>query len=468
MPPIVSVIAVLITSGMGSILITVEKSYNFDPRTTDLMTYPTMFMGIGNLLSIPLALVIGRRPVFLMSALIMVIGSIWCACSTSLESHIAGRDFLSLGAGQSEALCPLIIQEIHFLHERSSRLSWFSAMQSIGTAAFVIATSYLVAELGWKWWYGIFGVISGLVLITSFLFIPETRYDRPTDAFEGEVHIHQPGHQDTILRVTDSNHVEFDLVRYKPRTVKDDLAIFHGPADWRAGFDCVMQALQCALFPNVLWIALMNSAFLGVYVVMVTEFAGILVAPPYQFPYASLGLVQGGQIVVSIILVPIFGYGGDRLTRFIASHRGGIAEPEYRLLPMIIPLVVTVVSCLLFGMAGSHPTEWSPWAVIVGFNGSYFGFICVILLGYTYCLDAYPERAAPILVLICSVRGFISFGISFGITAFVNSKGYEGALNICAIAVGALSVFGLPVYILGKKIRKMTMKYAVDDRTLEL
>lgn len=79
-------------------------------RANDLMTYPTLFMGIGNLLTMPLALTIGRRPIFLGSMLIMIAGGIWCACSKSLESHIAGRAVMSLAAGQSEALAPMIVQ----------------------------------------------------------------------------------------------------------------------------------------------------------------------------------------------------------------------------------------------------------------------------------------------------------------------------------------------------------------------
>jgi MFS family permease len=95
---------------MGPIVTIMMAYYDNDPRTSDLMTYPTLFMGIGNIIAMPLAMAIGRRPVLLASALILTLGSIWCASSQSLSSHIAGRNILSLAAGQSEALCPLIIQ----------------------------------------------------------------------------------------------------------------------------------------------------------------------------------------------------------------------------------------------------------------------------------------------------------------------------------------------------------------------
>jgi MFS family permease len=80
------------TSGMGLIFQVVEASYDFNLKASDLMTYPTLLMGIGNFIAVPLAMAVGRRPVFVASALILVVGSIWCAASQSLSSHIAGRD----------------------------------------------------------------------------------------------------------------------------------------------------------------------------------------------------------------------------------------------------------------------------------------------------------------------------------------------------------------------------------------
>ncbi|PWY67011.1 MFS transporter [Aspergillus eucalypticola CBS 122712] len=463
-----SVLGVLMTSGMGPFVTLMQSYYDYNPHTDDLMTYPTLFMGIGNVIAMPLAMAIGRRPVFLASALVLTVGSIWCAASTSLSSHIAGRDVLSLAAGQSEALCPLIIQEIHFVHERSSRLAWFSAIQSIGTAALTIATSYLVSSLGWRWWYGVFSIASGLVFISAFTLVPESRYDRPTDAFEGEVHVHHNGEEQVIVHATNKNRVPLDFINYKARTWKHTLAIMHPPANWKEALTCYKQMGQCILFPNILWVVLMNSVSLGIYVIGVTEYSSVLGAPPYNYPTTSLGLVQGGQIVVAMIMVPVLGYGGDQLYKLVARRReSGTVESEIRLIPMLLPIIVLLISCVIFGRAASHPTEWSPWAITTTFSGIYFAYIGIILSGYTYSLDSYAERAAPILVLICAIRGFISFGISFGVTKFITEQGFQGALNICAIIAGVVSALGIPIFFFGWWIRRVTMKYAVDGRTAE-
>ncbi|PYH47361.1 MFS transporter [Aspergillus saccharolyticus JOP 1030-1] len=442
-----SILGVLLTSGMGPFVTTMQAYYDYDTRVNDLMTYPTLFMGIGNLLAMPMAMAVGRRPIFLASALILTVGAIWCAVSGSLGSHIAARDVLSLAAGQSEALCPLIIQEIHFVHERSSRLAWFSAIQSIGSAALTIATSYLVIHLGWRWWYGIFAIASGFVFIVALLLGEEVA---------------------VVVHATTKHPVPLDYTRYQARTVRYSLQIFHGPANWRAAARCWKQMSQCILFPNILWVVLMNSIALGIYVIGTTEYATLLAAPPYSYPDSSLGLVQGGQIVVSMLMVPLLGYGGDQLHKWIARRRDGVVAPEMRLIPIVLPVAVVLISAVIYGRAGSHPTEWSSWAIVTTFNGMYFGFIGIVLNGFTYSLDSYGERAAPILVLICAIRGLISFGISFGITSFIAQRGYQGSFNICAIIMGVISAGGLPVFILGPKIRALTMKYAVDGRRAEI
>lgn len=388
-------------------------------------------------------------------------------CARLLSRYIPITDPLHLTLHKLETLTK-VNQEIHFVHERSSRLAWFSAIQSIGTAALTIATSYLVSSLGWRWWYGVFSIASGLVFISAFTLVPESRYDRPTDAFEGEVHVHHDGEEQVIVHATTKNRVPLDFTNYKARTWKHTLTIMHPPANWKEALTCYKQMGQCILFPNILWVVLMNSVSLGIYVIGVTEYASVLGAPPYSYPTTSLGLVQGGQIVVAMIMVPVLGYGGDQLYKLVARRReSGTVESEVRLIPMLLPIVVLLISCVIFGRAASHPTEWSPWAITTTFSGLYFAYIGIILNGYTYSLDSYAERAAPILVLICAIRGFISFGISFGVTKFITEQGFQGAFDICAIIAGVVAALGIPIFVFGWWIRKVTMKYAVDGRTAE-
>ena len=67
-------------------------------------------MGVGNLICMPLALAIGRRPVYLLSLLILIGSAVWAAYSKSYYEHLSARMLLGFAAGQSEALVPMMIQ----------------------------------------------------------------------------------------------------------------------------------------------------------------------------------------------------------------------------------------------------------------------------------------------------------------------------------------------------------------------
>lgn len=69
------------------------------------------------------------------------------------------------------------------MHQRGNRIAWFCSLQTLGTALFIIASSYISTDIGWRWWYGIFAVVTGLTLLLSILFVVETKYDRPLESF---------------------------------------------------------------------------------------------------------------------------------------------------------------------------------------------------------------------------------------------------------------------------------------------
>lgn len=165
-------------SSFGAILPSIYATYGDDPRINDLVTFPALFIGIGNFIFVPIAHAVGRRPVYLGSLSLLIACCIWCSYTDSLSSHIAGRDVLALAAGNAEALCPIMVQEVYFLHQRANKIAWFCALQTLGTAALTVASSYLATNAGWRWWYRVFAIVNACCLILAIFTVVETKYDR--------------------------------------------------------------------------------------------------------------------------------------------------------------------------------------------------------------------------------------------------------------------------------------------------
>lgn len=240
------------------------------------MTFPTLFMGIGNLIGMPLALAVGRRPVFLFSCLILILAGGLAAGQTSFTWHLAARCIMGLAAGQSEALCPLMVQETFFMHERGRTQMYFTALSNILTSVMSLLTSYIAFAIGVPGWYGLGTGLIGAVALGAVFFVPETKYDRPLSAYQGQGasvsrwvnNDGQDGDSDPkagaddagtenvnylARRLTTTDVRELDTVNYEPRTLRSDMRLFVHKADWDECFRTIRRMGVVMLFPDIFW-----------------------------------------------------------------------------------------------------------------------------------------------------------------------------------------------------------------------
>ncbi|KAL2409302.1 hypothetical protein ABEF95_005955 [Exophiala dermatitidis] len=448
-----SAIGLTMVSGLGALLGLFIPGYVSEGRTvadiTHLMTYPTLFMGIGNVIGMPLALAIGRRPVFLLSSTVL-----------------------------SEALCPLMVQETFFLHERGKYQMIFSAVGNIITTIFTLITSYIAKGIGARGWYGLGSGLAGLVLIFSTFFLPETKYDRPLAAYQGQAAqvstfatSDGDGHAEqttttatyTARRVSTLDVVELDYVNYKPRTLASDMRLFVNPPDWEEGLRTLRRMGTVMCFPDILWAFLLNGLTLGVNVAMGTTYGNILGAPPYSWAQENISFAMSGQIVVSLIALPALGWGSDWAIKVLAKRNGGVHQPQYRLLTLVFPTCVGVLSAILYGQAAQHPDRLHWFAIVFAVNAYYFAFVGANQAGIVYALDSYPTRSGPALVIICALRGVLSFGTSYAVQPFIDLDGYDGAFLVYGILTGVFGAFGILIYIFSAKIRAFCSRFAVQS-----
>lgn len=436
---------------------------------THLMTYPTLFMGIGNLIGMPIALAVGRRIVLLGSTVILVVSAVLCACATNYEWHLAARMVLGLAAGQSEALVPMITQEIFFVHERSTFLMAQQLVQVSLTSVWVLFAGPIAGKITPGWWYGLGGILAGVQLIAAFLWLPETKYDRPLASFQessagnGRVDDTESNTATEIPAVRMCTHrPALDFDNYAPRTFRSDLRLWIGTPEWNKAWQCYRQIFELLFFPAVFWALLLNGLTLGVNIAIGTTYGGIVTSAPYNWPQDSASYVNCGQIVVAIVGLPLLGQFSDKLIQWRARRNEGIHEPEVRLIPLILPIVVGVFTAVLYGQGAQHPTKYHWFVYVWAVAAYFFAFIGANIVAITYLLDSYPARAGPLLVIICAFRGIISFGVSYGIAPFIEHSGYDGAFNTFAGLTAALGFLGIPIYYFGKRIRAFTGKYAKD------
>jgi hypothetical protein len=84
------------------------------------------------------------------------------------------------------------------------------------------------------------------------------------------------------------------------------------------------------------------------------------------------------------------------------------------------------VLAVLYVQAGAHPEDYN-WFIFPFVNGTYyFCFVGCNIAAITYLLDSYSARASPVPVVICAFRGFVCFGVRYGVAKFIDTAGYDG------------------------------------------
>lgn len=359
------------------------------------------------------------------------------------------------------------------------------AIQVILTTIYVVFASPIAGAITPKWWYGLGAALSAVLFVLAALFLPETKYDRPPSAFQ-EATENSFDIEATVSKASPAvtfctTRPELDHSRYAPRTFRSDLRIWVGKPNMNAVLDVykvsiahpslfvieifvanivLKQMFGLILFPNVFWALCLNGLTLGANIAIGTTYGSIVTAAPYNWSQDSASYVNIGQIVVAIVALPLLGHGSDKLVKWRAQRNNGIHEPENRILPLILPLVVGVFSSVLYGLAAQNPTNYHWFTYVWVVAAYYFAFVGANIVAITYLLDSYPARAGPLLVIVCAMRGVMSFGVSYGIQPMIDSEGYAGAFGIFAGLTAAFGLLGIPIFIWGKNIRAFTGRWA--------
>lgn len=183
-----------------------------------------------------------------------------------------------------------------------------------------------------------------------------------------------------------------DVKRFGPRTNKTDFGVFTVAPAWSRARRSIWDTAKTCLFPNVLWVILVNSAFISAQGAAGQVGSAVLIAAGWEFEKLGLAVVP---IVIASPLVWLFGgYFADAVSNWHARTRGGgRREPEAHLLSLVLPLLCGIAGPLLFGYAGDNIAELPAIVLLVAIFLIGFSFLTANAIFSVYLVESYPAYA---------------------------------------------------------------------------
>ncbi|KAK3986780.1 MFS general substrate transporter [Cladorrhinum sp. PSN332] len=158
-----------------------EISKEYDVPVTDVSLTTGLIMlglGVGCVLVSPTAIIYGKRPVYLASAVLFLLTAVWCALSPSFPSLLVARVIQGIAVSPVEALPSASITEMFFLHERAFRIGIYGLMLLGGKNLVPLVSAAIINSMGWRWAFWIMATMVGFIGLLLFLFSHETFWDR--------------------------------------------------------------------------------------------------------------------------------------------------------------------------------------------------------------------------------------------------------------------------------------------------
>jgi hypothetical protein len=235
--------------------------------------------------------------------------------------------------------------------------------------------------LSWRWLYWILSIPAGLNCVLLYIFLPETRFVRSIAELSGDTS-HLPSGQD---------RPELDLINYENATWTARFIV--QKADWKAAKHAAAEILLVGLFPNILWVILINSIGMAIFTANQMTSAPILLRPPFSWSEDKLGYASITVFIGAVLSFIVSGVGGDYVALLMTKLNKGIREPEHQLFNFIIPILSVVIGSALFGLIAEHPYGFKAISLLTIITLINFGFWAINSVSAVYAIECHPKWA---------------------------------------------------------------------------
>lgn len=431
-------------------------------------------IAFGSLIWNALAVKYGKRPVYLITTLGLMVTCFWSAAAKSFGSLVAARVIQGFCMGPLEALIPASIADVWFVHERGYRSAIFNlgVLGGINLAAPI--TGGIIQASSWKVAFYAMGAAFGIAFIMIFFWMPETAYVR-TGVVNLDTGSNNVMTELTITHKLDASHVEAEeknatgqptqppAPTEQPHSFAKEMLPYSGYINHVSLLNTMFRPFVMLASPAVLWATLLFTTCISWLVGISITLSQIFSAPPYNFSVTAVGLTNLSSFVASLLGTALAGPLIDGVVRRMSLRNGGTFEPEFRLPIMITYLLFTATGFFAWGQAAYALNPWEV-PVIVGLGLINFG----IQLGTTgvvsYVVDCHREKAGEAFATMNFVKNLFAFGLVNYLNNWLATQGTRNVFfTIGGLTIG-VSLFTIPMYIYGKRARSWVYRHNISGK----
>ncbi|KAK1818798.1 hypothetical protein LTR12_006848 [Friedmanniomyces endolithicus] len=434
---LLSVIASTLSPLLAANTLTLTLYFETSFTNIALLTgYHLLGVGIAGFIFVASARVWGKRHLYLIGTIIIIISSAWGGASGDgnaeatlvgvqrrkrlYNSLLAARFFQGIGLAPFEALVNASVGDLYFVHERGLRMA-LSNLSLFGGAFFTpVIVGKLTSTLGWQWSFYLLAIFAAAMLPLVILFVPETTYTRAdrlntdiartpnAEYYKPTSHELQPPSPGTS---SPSNPTPTTTA---PALLsRANLSPFNGRHTPTPFLKLLLRPFPLFLHPGILWACLIQGTLIGWTVLIGIVLAAIMLGPPLFFNEVQTGYMYTGAFVGALLGFILAGLLSDSSVKWLTKRNGGVYEPEFRMLLVIPQLVFGCAGLYGFGITASDTWRYGWFWPDFFFGLEVMGMVLGAVASALYIVDAHRDIAVEGFTCLLVFKNIFSFGLTF-------------------------------------------------------
>ncbi|KAG7122360.1 putative MFS-type transporter like protein [Verticillium longisporum] len=414
---------------------------------TNLSVQTLAGLAVGCLFFIPFAIKYGRRPVYLLSTLILAASSWWTSRVDSYAELIATSFITGLAGAINETAVQMTISDLFFVHQRGAANGVYFIAVMCGSFLTPMGAGAQAVAQSWRWsYYSISIALTVLFVVFVTAVIDFNDLELPIEGYSQEQNEVKKMNSVDLAAIK-SNAVGEVNIPMKSYRERHRLVTKSNESLWKT----FISPVRVICLPHVAFTAIQFASGVCWLVTMLQANAIVFSAPPYLFTPAGVGYMALGPFVGNVFGSMYGGVFADWLVVRLARRNNGIYEPEMRLYPLFLSTITMAGGMIMYGTTAARGMHW----VYPSIGGAFFAFGLGSNGGiaFTLVIDAYRELTAESFVGIAFIRNAGAIGVPSAFVPWMTSMGLSNMFITAGCVAFAVGSLFLPLLIWGKKIR---------------
>ncbi|KAJ5947034.1 hypothetical protein N7466_000049 [Penicillium verhagenii] len=476
----VTVLCTTLSSIMAANTVTIAEYEMITFVEAALLTgYHLCGVGVAGILIVPTARVWGKRHLFIIGHVLMIISCIWAGVSGhNHKSLLWARIFQGVALAPFEALVNACVGDLYFVHERGKRMA-VSNVALFGAAFLTpVFVGKITKSIGWQWSFYFVAIFLGAALPFMVLFVPETAFRRADYLNTDFKHKSgQAGSSNWPLDNTSTKDTQEFIsgtmagsgtrtevsatVKLEKDSLLRSMRLFNGRKTDENFFKLLLRPFPLFFHPGIFWACLTQGIVIGWAVFIGVILAIVFLGPPLWFEEDKTGYLYTGAFIGAIIGLILAGLITDSINKAMIRLNRGKYEPEFRILLVGFQLIFSAMGLYGFGWTASDVEKYHWLLPDVFFAILIIGMVMGAVAASLYIVDAHREIAVEAFTCLLVFKNMFSFVLTF----FAYNWFAHGGVKHTMIIIGSIQVgiclLSIPMYVFGKWNRSFFARHDI-------